>query len=227
MSEGRVGVSCRKRTERKMEGAEHRRAADMRRWRGGGKSAAELCIIKRGEDMPKAKYDWGKIELEYIRGNMTGEVLCKKYQISKGTFESRSAERKFSEKRRKYQESVQEKALARACAREAKALSRILGAAEKAAALLDKHMKDEDTLKNWLYTDKETGEPNEKRLKKLDTKAVREMTGAMRDTVAALTMMAERKDKQQTADKQGSGGVILLPERDEDEEETEDENNGD
>ena len=168
--------------------------------------------------MPKAKYDWDKIEREYVRGKMTGEDLCAMYQISKSAFEKRSTERKFLEKRRKYAESMQEKALARACAREAKALSRILGAAEKAAALLDKHMKDEDTLKNWLYTDKETGELSEKRLKKLDTKAVREMTGAMRDTVAALTMMAERKDKQQVTDKQGSGGVILLPEREMDEE---------
>ena len=182
--------------------------------RGGGKSSEEKGIIKRGEDMPKAKYDWDKIEREYVRGKMTGEDLCAMYQISKSAFEKRSAEGKFLEKRRKYAESMQEKALARACAREAKALSRILGAAEKAAALLDKHMKDEDTLKNWLYTDKETGELSEVRLKKLDTKAVREMTSAMRDTVAALTMMAERKDKQQGTDKQGSGGVILLPERD-------------
>lgn len=168
--------------------------------------------------MPKAKYDWDKIEREYVRGKMTGEDLCAMYKIPLNTFQKHSSERKFSEKRRKYTESIQEKALARACAREAKALSRILGAAEKAAALLDKHMKDEDTLKNWLYTDKETGELSEVRLKKLDTKAVREMTSAMRDTVAALTMMAERKDKQQGTDKQGSGGVILLPERDEEDE---------
>lgn len=169
--------------------------------------------------MPGKKYDWRKIELDYIRSEKTAEDICSMYQIPINTFRHRITERKLLEEREKYAKSMREKALARACAREAKALSRILGAAEKAAALLDKHMKDEDTLKNWLYTDKETGELSEKRLKKLDTKAVREMTGAMRDTVAALTMMAERKDKQQVTDKQGSGGVILLPERDEDEEE--------
>ena len=165
--------------------------------------------------MPGKKFDWQKIEQEYIRGNATAEALCKKYQISTSTFEKRSAERNFSEKRRKYAESMQEKALARACAREAKALARTLGAAERAAALIEKHMKDEDTLKNWLWTDRESGEINEKRLKKLDTKAVREMAGAMRDIVATLTMMQESRE-QGAADGQQGGGVILLPERDED-----------
>lgn len=167
--------------------------------------------------MRRQKYDWDKIEQAYVRGKMTGEELCAMYQIPLSTFRERSAERKFSDKRKKYREDTQQKALARACAREAKALARTLGAAEQAAKLIEKHMKDEDTLKNWLWTDKESGEVNEKRLKKLDTKAVREMAGAMRDIVATLTMMQESRE-QDKADGQG-GGVILLPEREADEDE--------
>jgi hypothetical protein len=152
------------------------------------------------------KHDWDRIEHEYVTGKMSQEALARKHGIGLSTFYTMSSRRNFSEKRRAYQESVKEKALARAQARDARTLSNVRSALDKAARTINRYITDEDTLHGRVVMGE--GGPAEYRVKKLDTKALRDMTAALRETAAAIQALAP-------AEQNGTGqrsGVIILPE---------------
>ena len=154
------------------------------------------------------KYDWPKIELEYVRGRMSMEELAEKHQIPGSTFRKYANVHHFSQKRTEYGQKVAEKALARAQARDARTLSNVRGALDKAARLLNKYMADEDTLHGRVAVS-EAGAV-EYRVKKLDTKALRDMTAALKETTAAVRLLT---DQAQSEEREGQAGVILMPAR--------------
>ncbi len=151
------------------------------------------------------KYDWGKIEQEYVSGKMSMEKLAEKYHVSISTFQKKAIERNFTEKRRIYAEKVKEKALARAQARDARTLGNLGSALDKAARTLNKYVNDEDTLFGRVSVSVDG--LKEYRVKKLDTKALRDMTAAMREVSAAIKLL------QPDAGGPGGeeGGVVQLP----------------
>lgn len=152
------------------------------------------------------KYDWEKIEQEYVSGKMTMEKLAEKYKISISTFQKKAIERKFTEKRSKYAEKVQEKALARAQARDARTLGNLSSALDKAAKVLNRYITDEDALFGRVSV---TGDGvQEYRVKKIDTKALRDMTSALREATAAMQLI-----RPNGAQEEEQGGVVVLPER--------------
>lgn len=153
------------------------------------------------------KYDWDKIEQEYVTGKISMEKLAEKYKIPRSTMEQRAKVRKFTEKRGKYEEKVREKAIARAQARDARTLGNLGSALDKAARLLNKYVTDEDTLFGRVSVSAEG--VAEYRVKKVDTKALKNMTAAMREVSAAIKLL-----KPETGgDEAGEGGVIILTER--------------
>jgi len=153
------------------------------------------------------KYDWEKIEQEFISGKSTMEAMARKYQIPLNTFYKRANVRKFSEKRENYAKRVQEKALARAQARDARTLGNLSSALDKAARTLNKYIGDDDTLFGRVSVTEDGVQ--EYRTKKLDTKALRDMTAAMREVSAAIKLLqpetADKEEKQE--------GIIILSER--------------
>jgi len=158
------------------------------------------------------KYDWEKIEQEFISGKSTMEALARKYQIPLNTFYKRAKVRKFSEKRENYAKRVQEKALARAQARDARTLGNLSSALDKAARTLNKYIGDDDTLFGRVSVTEDGVQ--EYRTKKLDTKALRDMTAAMREVSAAIKLLQPEKESD-TGEREG---VIVLTEREVDEE---------
>lgn len=158
-------------------------------------------------------YDWNKIEHEYVTGKMGYEALEKKYQIPRSTFEKRAKVRKFAEKRGEYEEKVRQKALARAQARDARTLGNLGSALDKAARLLNKYVADEKTLHTKIVNHMD-GRLEEVQVAKLDTKALRDMTAAMREVSAAIKLLQPEKESE-TGDREG---VIVLAEREVDEE---------
>lgn len=153
------------------------------------------------------KYEWEKIEQEFISGKSTMEAMARKYQIPLNTFYKRAKVRKFSEKRENYAKRVQEKALARAQARDARTLGNLSSALDKAARTLNKYIGDDDTLFGRVCVTLDG--LHEYRTKKLDTKALRDMTAAMREVSAAIKLL------QPDAGGPGGeeGGVVLMPEQ--------------
>ena len=153
------------------------------------------------------RYDWDRIEHEYVSGKCTMEALAKKYKIPLNTFYKRAEVRKFSEKRESYTKKVREKALARAQARDARTLGNLGSALDKAAKTLNKYITDEDT----LFGRVSVGQDGvaEYKVKKLDTKALRDMTAAMREVSAAIKLL-----QPETADKgdEKQEGIIILSE---------------
>ena len=158
------------------------------------------------------KYDWAKIEQEYVSGKMSMEGLAKKYGIPNSSFRKYANGHKFKEKRTEYGQKVAERALARAQARDARTLGNLSSALDKAARTLNKYIGDDDTLFGRVSVTEDGVQ--EYRTKKLDTKALRDMTAAMREVSAAIKLLQPEKESE-TGDREG---VIVLTEREVDEE---------
>lgn len=155
------------------------------------------------------KYDWDRIEHEYVTGKSSMAEMAKKHKIPEDTFYKRAEVRNFQQKRENYANRVRERALMRAQAREARTLNNLNGALDKAARMLSRYIADEDTLHGRVQMG-ESG-PVEYRTNKLDTKALRDMTAALREAAAAMRLL--RPDAGQE-DTDGGAGVIILPMRD-------------
>lgn len=153
-------------------------------------------------------YDWGRIEHEYVTGSMTLAELAEKYKIKLNTMYRKAEVRKFREQREEYTNSVREKALTRARARDARTLANLSTALDKAGKILKKYMDDEDMLFGRVVEGGEDG-VREYRVRKLDTKAVRDMTAAIREATAAMQLMTGRTEQAE----EEQAGVIVIPQR--------------
>lgn len=151
------------------------------------------------------RYDWDRIEHEYVTGKATYAELEEKYKIPRSTFEKRAKVRKFAEKRGEYEEKVRQKRLARAQARDSRIFANLGGALDNAARLLKKLTSDEDTLHGKILTVE--GEAIEVRTKKADTKALRDLTAAVKDAAAAMRLLAPEQAEQDG----NAGGVVIIP----------------
>jgi len=141
------------------------------------------------------------------------EKLAGKYGIPDSTFRKYANVHKFRDKRTEYAQKVAEKALARAQARDARTLGNLSSALDKAARLLNKYVADEKTLHTRIVSHMD-GELEEVHVEKLDTKALRDMTAAMREISAAIKLL-QPEDSGQTEERTG---VIMMPEAESSEE---------
>lgn len=157
------------------------------------------------------RIDWGPIEREYIRGRMTLDKLAEKHGISINTVTRASIRRNWVEKRRNYAVTVQEKALARAQARDARTIETLCDGISRAARELKAAAGDIDTLHGRVISDGDGG-ITEVRTRKLDTKALRDLTAAMRELAAAMTMIRGAKTEA-GQEAQEERGVIVLAAR--------------
>jgi hypothetical protein len=171
------------------------------------------------------KYDWQKIEQEYVTGNMPLRELEEKYHISKSTIAKHANDAKFVEKRTKYKEKVAKKALTRASTRDARAISRIMTAAERTIRKLSGAITD-DTVYGYIVEDpaqkdEETGERlpagrHVEILTKADTKALVNLSTAIRNLAMATKVMYPDGDGMQQNDERQ---VVIMPGREEEDEE--------
>ena len=168
------------------------------------------------------KFDWQRIEQEYVTGDMPLRELAERYQISETTIYKHAKEGNFDDKRRKYKEKVMKKSLSRASTRDARAISRIMTAAEKTISKLRSAITD-DTVYGYIVEDPpgrdaETGEPTPagrhvELLTKADTKAIVNLSTAIRNLAMATRVMYPEGDGD--GKEQAENGVVLMPERDE------------
>ena len=170
-----------------------------------------------------AKFDWQKIEQEYVTGDMPLIELAERYHISQTTIYKRAKEARFDEKRQKYRDKVAKKALNRASTRDARAISRIMTAAEKTISKLRAAITD-DTVYGYIVEepitrDEETGEPRGGRhvelLSKADTKALVNLSTAIRNLAMATKVMYPDGDGAGPADERS---VLIMPGREDEDE---------
>lgn len=180
------------------------------------------CVMNGGEEL--AKFDWQKIEQEYTTGDMPLSDLAERYHISQTTIYKHAKEANFEEKRKKYREKVAKKALTRASTRDARAIGRLMTGTEKAIRELRKAITN-DTLYGYIVEetpekDEETGErrPGGLRLQlmdKADTKALVNITTAIRNLAMATKVMYPDGDGQGTEDERS---VVIMPDREDEDE---------
>lgn len=172
-----------------------------------------------------AKFDWQKIEQEYVTGDMALSDLAEKYHISNTTIYKHAKDALFEEKRKKYLEKVAKKALTRASTRDARAISRVMTAAERTIRKLTGAITD-DTVYGYIVDDpprkdEETGEmiPGGQhivQLTKADTKALVNLSTAIRNLSMAVKVMYPDGDSLREGDERE---VVIMPDREESEDE--------
>ena len=134
------------------------------------------------------KIDWVKLETLYVSGNMSQRELARSEGVSLSTLSGVSAREEWSRKRTQYRDKVKARSLARAQARGAKKLDRMIKAVEKTADMAMKALEDKDQFRRYIVTEGSEGcmESTEKVFEKLDTKALKEYAAAMRDLSGML-----------------------------------------
>ena len=167
------------------------------------------------------KYDWQKIEHEYVTGNMPLIELAERYHISQTTIYKHAKVGKFDEKRQKYLEKVSKKALTRASTRDARAISKIMTAAERTIRKLAGAITD-DTVYGYIVEDPAqkdlaTGEQRPagrhvEILTKADTKALVNLSTAIRNLAMATKVMYPEGDGTGAVDERS---VVVMPDREE------------
>lgn len=171
-----------------------------------------------------AKFDWARIEQEYVTGDMPLIELAERYHISQTTIYKRAKEGRFDEKRQKYRDKVAKKALNRASTRDARAISRIMTAAEKTISKLRAAITDETVFgyivedppsKDWQTGEVRPGGQRVEILSKADTKALVNLSTAIRNLAMATKVMYPDGDGAGTEDERS---VVIMPERDDEDE---------
>ena len=168
------------------------------------------------------KYDWTRIEQKYVTGDMSLRDLSAEEQIPMSTLSKHAKEAKFLDKRNKYRAKVAQRAVTRAGARDVKAISRIMTAAERTIRKLSKAITDETVYgyvvdvpgeKDPMTGETKAGGKDIVILDKADTKALVNLSTAIRNLAMATKVMYPDGD--------GTGveadrGVLIMPEREED-----------
>ena len=194
-------------------------------------------IKVRGIYMAKRKKtNWDEIKTEYATTDISYREIANKHGIPYRTVVDAGRSQEWVKARETYRNKTVAKSIDLAANERAKHLQSIASSADKMANVI--HSVMDDTEQFFRRIDMTTGE--EKISKKVDSKAVRELTAAMKDLTAVLRnvydiptqaeqvsmelarerLEIERKKAQQEEEFiSNGGGIVLLPPLNEDDEE--------
>ncbi len=158
-------------------------------------------VSRKGEDENLDVNDIESIKLEYITGSETLRALCRKHGLPARYLESRGSREKWAKQREDYRKGVRDKVLEEKSAEDTEKLLLLAHSTEKAVALAAKSFEDPDQFNRYLVSEKvryaegEEGPADgvvqrqwteERVYKKTDTKALKEMTGVLRDLTTLM-----------------------------------------
>ena len=123
------------------------------------------------------RHDWEKIKSDYLTGNMSLRELAEKHGVSLSTLGTRAAKEEWTEKRQHHRNKVVAKTEEKRAGRKAEKILRLQEAADRMQQHIDKVLEDEEQFHRHLvnFGTKEVLH------KKADTKAIRDMTAALKD----------------------------------------------
>lgn len=159
-----------------------------------------------------ARHNWSKIRTAYVTGAMSQREVAKKYGVSESQLAVRASNEGWSQQRKDHRRKVEEKARQKAAERKAESMAEQLvdiGMASKNLAALINEISEET--KNLRVG----------RTKKPDTKAIRNLTGSLKDLVDVLRDVYELPDlhdKQKGQRGDGAQEVHVVFDTDEEEE---------
>lgn len=134
-----------------------------------------------------------QIRLEYVRSTISQRAVAEKYGVSPRMVMQRAQRERWFEERRRYRERTIKKALTKGVNRDSGKLSRLMSAADSMAQVIENVYKDADQFNRFIGQKSQstpgegsTSQMEERVFQKFDTKAIRDMTAAIKDLV--LTM---------------------------------------
>lgn len=129
------------------------------------------------------KIDWDAIKTEYVTTDISQPKLIKKYRLSKGAVNKHSKDDGWVEARKVYREKMVAKAVEKSCNKEANALASLLDSSYKMRDVIANALNDPYQFNRHLVTKGSKGGEfytEEEIMEKVDTKAMREMTQALK-----------------------------------------------
>ena len=150
--------------------------------------------------------DWQTIKTEYITSNTSYRKLCQKHGVSYTTLSNRAVNEGWVEERTQYRTKTLSKTLEKSANREANRLARLMDTTSKAIDVTVKAFADEQQFNRYLIERKEkycvpdieeSGDGDvtavserqwteEQIFKKIDTKALRDLTSALKDLTGLM-----------------------------------------
>ena len=131
---------------------------------------------------------WGRIREEYIQSDLSLRKLSEKYGVSKRQLERRSAREGWP--------ALRERSRASGGAPAGNTARRLEETVEKMLKLLQQDFEDPQQFHRYLVKIKGTEEPEERIFQKLDTKALKEVTSALKELKALLRDGEEPEEKE-------------------------------
>lgn len=137
--------------------------------------------------------DWEAVQSEYITTDQSLEELGRKHGIPRSTIQLRSGKEGWVAKRKAFKKKAVETAVECAVADEADRLGKIINAAQSMAGVIEDVFKDAKQFHRHLVTDTYIGDDGskeiltvEKQFEKVDSRAVKDLTGALKDMTLVL-----------------------------------------
>ena len=179
------------------------------------------------------KIDWDAIKTEYVTSDISQRALIEKYKVNNVDLAKHSKNEKWVEERKKYKAKVTSKAIAKSCNKRANELAGILDAAFNIRDTIVGATKDPVQFNRYLvqYGSGKDYDTEERVYDKVDTKAIREMTLALKavedlirsigniPTEAEMQRLRIEKEKWEREKAEANKtenndhlGVILIPE---------------
>lgn len=131
--------------------------------------------------------DWTPIRNEYVTTKVTYRQLSAKYGVAIGNISKVAIREQWKEQRERYVQKAYKKAEEKAANQEANRLARLISATTKAIDVAMEAFEDDKQFNRYIVTDSIGGgatETSEKEFAKVDTKALKDLTGVLKDLTA-------------------------------------------
>lgn len=156
--------------------------------------------------MATEKNIWVEIRKRYVTSDLSYRQIAQEFKVSATAVAKHGKNEAWQEKRKKHRSSIAQKAEEKIAKKEGNKLADLIIAADNMAAVINKAMEDSEQFNRFLVTestiDKEgnmKSQKKEKVFKKIDTKAVRDMTAAIKDltqTIRSLNDIPTAREQQ-------------------------------
>jgi hypothetical protein len=152
--------------------------------------------------MSRRKIDWDAIKTEYVTGDISIRELEKKYKLEHNNLAKHSKNEGWVKARKDYRTRATTKAVTKSCDKRANELSKVLDSSMLIRDRIYEAMNDPQQFNRYLVTRGRKGgefETVEEVHEKVDTKAIREMTQALKaveDLIRSLNNIPTRAEEQ-------------------------------
>lgn len=136
----------------------------------------------------QGEIDWKPIKTEYITTTISLRKLADKYHVGYTRLAALCAKQGWVSQREKYAEKCVAKATQKAAQKEINHLARLIDATTKAVGVAAEAFEDDQQFNRYIVQDGVAGafETTEKIFAKVDTKALKELTGVLKDLTTLM-----------------------------------------